>query len=135
MLNVHESVGGAYVNGVITSVEPGYYHIAKNDSRMEAIWPGWGQGFGVRIETDTVVVEHPTPQNTTRYWTYEPLAWVPMQTSLIRSSLMSDTQIAWVNWYNKQCVEELRPYLVGFPATAMKWLERNAIPLVKDPHD
>ena len=131
MLNVHESVGGSYVNGVITSIEPGYYHIAQNNSRMEAIWPGWGKGFGVRIETDTVVVPHPTPLNATRLWTYEPMAWVPMQTSLIRTSLMSDQQVEWVNTYNARCVVELRPYLIGFPASAMKWLERNAIPMVK----
>ena len=135
MLNVHESIGSAYVGGIITSIEPGYYYVPRNNSDVTRVFPTQ-EGFGIRIETDALVVEHPTPfNNVTRYWTYEPIAFVPIQTSLIRTSIMSDQQIEWVNWYNAKCVEEVRPYLQGYPASAMKWLERQATRLVKNPHD
>ena len=132
MLNVHESLGSSYVGGIITSVEPGYYHLTNNNTALDRLYPGYKNGFGVRIETDAVVVPHITPlNNVTRFWTYEPIAFVPLQTSLMRSSIMSDVQIEWVNNYNRRCVEEVRPYLMGFPASALRWLERQAIPLVK----
>ena len=124
--------GSSYVGGIITSVEPGYYHLTNNNTALDRLYPGYKNGFGVRIETDAVVVPHITPlNNVTRFWTYEPIAFVPLQTSLMRSSIMSDVQIEWVNNYNRRCVEEVRPYLMGFPASALRWLERQAIPLVK----
>ena len=115
MLNVHESLGSSYVGGIVTSIEPGYYYVPSNRSDVTRAFPSQ-EGFGVRIETDALVVEHVTPlNNLTRYWTYEPIAFVPIQTSLIRTSLMSDQQIEWVNRYNARCVEEVRPYLQGTP--------------------
>jgi len=134
MLSVHESIGGPWVYGIVTSVEPGYYHYAQNNSYRQQLFPGYDQGFGIRIETDCLVVEHPTPLTSTKYWTYEPIAFVPIQASLMRTSIMTDLQIDWVNWYHRQCREKLAPWLQD-KGTAMEWLINNTQHIVKRTDD
>jgi Xaa-Pro aminopeptidase len=134
MLFVHEDINGPWVGGVVTSVEPGFYHIASNDSARNALYPGYDRGFGGRIETDCLVVRLPTPLSDREFWTFEPLAFVPIQASLMRTSIMTDLQIQWLNEYHKQCREKVGPWLQDRDS-AMQWLVRNTQPIVKRKDD
>jgi len=130
-LNVHESIGGAQIAGVITSIEPGYYHIADNNTMKNHFYPGYDKGFGIRIESDAVVTEWTTIlNNQTKYFTYQPIAFVPIQSSLIRTSLMSDLQIDWLNNYHQRCKTILTPLLINY-TSALEWLNLNTQSIVK----
>ena len=128
-LSVHEDIGGPMVGGVVTSVEPGFYHVANSSSPLNRIVPGYSQSFGVRIETDCLIVQHKAqfaPDSS--YWTYAPLAFVPIQTSLLRVEIMSDMQVKWLNWYHEQCLRSVSPLVDG---SALQWLVDNTQPINK----
>ena len=128
LLSVHETIGGPVVGGVVTSVEPAYYHVAS-DNPLNKTVPGYDKGFGIRIETDCVVVPHRAwyaPNNA--YWTYEPIAFVPISTNMLRLEMMSDFQIDWLNWYHQRCRELVSPLVDG---SARQWLIDNTQPVNK----
>ena len=127
LLGVHESIGGPVVGGVVTSVEPGFYHVVS-DSPLNRTVPGYDRGFGIRIETDCVVVPHAAPYSATPYWTYEPIVFAPISTNMLRAELMSDVQLSWLNWYHERCREHVSPLVDG---TALQWLIDNTRPVNK----
>ena len=126
-LGVHEDIGGAVVGGVVTSVEPGFYHV-PSDSPLNQTCPGYDRGFGIRIETDCVVVQHFAAFSSAAYWSYDPIVFVPMQTSLMRTDIMTDAQVRWVNTYHEQCRKMVSPLVTG---TALQWLITNTQPINK----
>ena len=121
-LGVHESIGGPMVGGIVTSVEPGFYHVVS-DSPLNKTEPGYSTGFGIRIETDCLVVQHHAPYAlNTVYWTYAPIVWVPISTNMLRVELMTDRQVEWLNWYHDWCRLLVAPLVSG---SALQWLMDN----------
>ncbi|KAL7126430.1 hypothetical protein ABFS83_14G186600 [Erythranthe nasuta] len=123
-LNVHEgpqSISFRFGNmtpllkGMVVSNEPGYYE---------------DHAFGIRIENLLYVKEVSTPNRFggLDYLGFEKLTFVPIQTKLIDLSIVSATEIDWLNDYHKQVWEKVSPLLEG---PAQQWLWNNTRPLIK----
>ncbi|WVZ62377.1 hypothetical protein U9M48_012135 [Paspalum notatum var. saurae] len=122
-LNVHEgpqSISYRYGNltslqkGMIVSNEPGYYE---------------DNSFGIRIENLLLVKELNLANSFggISYLGFEKLTFVPIQSKLIDLSLLSPSEINWVNDYHKQVWEKVSPLLSGH---SCDWLWKNTRPLL-----
>lgn len=121
-LNVHEgpqSISYRYGNltalqkGMIVSNEPGYYE---------------DNSFGIRIENLLLVKEVNLPNSFggISYLGFEKLTFVPIQSKLIDLTLLSPSEINWVNEYHEQVWEKVSPLLSGH---SRDWLWKNTRPL------
>ncbi|KAJ7394678.1 Xaa-Pro aminopeptidase 1 [Desmophyllum pertusum] len=94
--------------GMILSDEPGYYEDGK---------------FGIRLETAVLV----KTANTTYhfdgldYLQFEPVTFIPFQRKLIDVSMLSKSQVDWLNRYHTRTREVIGPELRG-KKTALDWL-------------
>ncbi|XP_045831287.1 aminopeptidase P2-like [Trifolium pratense] len=124
-LNVHEgpqSISYRYgnftplVNGMIVSNEPGYYE---------------DHAFGIRIENLLYVrnVETPNRFGGIQYLGFEKLTYVPIQIKLVDVSLLSATEIDWLNNYHSVVWEKVSPLLDG---SAREWLWNNTRPIISE---
>ncbi|CAJ2631626.1 unnamed protein product [Trifolium pratense] len=122
-LNVHEgpqSISYRYgnftplVNGMIVSNEPGYYE---------------DHAFGIRIENLLCVRNAETPNRFggIQYLGFEKLTYVPIQIKLVDISLLSATEIDWLNDYHSVVWEKVSPLLDG---SARQWLWNNTRPII-----
>jgi len=98
--------------GMICSNEPGYY---KPDE------------FGIRIENLVLVTERDLKGAEGTYLGFEPLTFVPLDRRLIDPSLLTETEIAWVDDYHRRTREILSPQLDG---DDLAWVERETRPLL-----
>ncbi|XP_052194614.1 aminopeptidase P2 isoform X4 [Diospyros lotus] len=123
-LNVHEgpqSVSFRFGNmtplqiGMVVSNEPGYYE---------------DHAFGIRIENLLYVDEINTPNRFggNSYMGFQKLTFVPIQAKLVDLSLLSISEIEWINNYHSQVWEKVSPLLDG---SARQWLWNNTRPLAK----
>ncbi|KDP23512.1 hypothetical protein JCGZ_23345 [Jatropha curcas] len=123
-LNVHEgpqSISFRYGNmtplqkGMIVSNEPGYYE---------------DHAFGIRIENLLHVKSIDTPNRFggTEYLGFEKLTFFPIQAKLVDLSLLSASEIDWLNDYHSQVWEKVSPLLDG---PARQWLWNNTRPLIE----
>ncbi|XP_071555219.1 xaa-Pro aminopeptidase ApepP [Temnothorax nylanderi] len=126
-LNVHEEPIGiswkphpddpGLQPGMFLSNEPGYYEDGK---------------FGIRLENIELVVPAKTPYNHKNrgFLTFETVTLVPIQTSLLDVSMLTDKEIEYLNNYHVKCLEVLKPLLQG-PENiqALKWLEKQTLPI------
>ncbi|XP_010464060.1 PREDICTED: probable Xaa-Pro aminopeptidase P isoform X2 [Camelina sativa] len=124
-LNVHEgpqSISYRYgnmtplQNGMIVSNEPGYYE---------------DHAFGIRIENLLHVRDAETPNRFggVTYLGFEKLTFFPIQTKMVDVSLLSDTEIDWLNSYHEEVWEKVSPLLEG--SSTQQWLWNNTRPLAK----
>ncbi|MEM7666514.1 MAG: aminopeptidase P family protein [Pseudomonadota bacterium] len=97
--------------GMILSNEPGYY---KPDA------------FGIRIENLVLTVEKEIEGAEGRYLGFETLTFVPLDRTLIDTSLLTDGEIAWVDEYHAKVRTLIAPQLAG---DDLAWLERETQPL------
>ncbi|KWV92332.1 aminopeptidase P family protein [Erythrobacter sp. YT30] len=97
--------------GMILSNEPGYY---KQDA------------FGIRIENLVLTIERDVAGAEGRYLAFETLTFVPLDRRLIDKSLLTQSEIAWVDEYHEQVRELLVPQLEGEDRA---WVERETQPL------
>ncbi|KAG0542107.1 hypothetical protein BDA96_02G074900 [Sorghum bicolor] len=122
-LNVHEgpqSISYRYGNltslqkGMIVSNEPGYYE---------------DNSFGIRIENLLLVKELNLANSFggISYLGFEKLTFAPIQSKLIESSLLSPSEINWVNDYHEEVWEKVSPLLSGH---SRDWLWKNTRPLL-----
>ncbi|KAL6639077.1 hypothetical protein ACP70R_022807 [Stipagrostis hirtigluma subsp. patula] len=122
-LNVHEgpqSISYRYGNltalqkGMIVSNEPGYYE---------------DNAFGIRIENLLLVKEVNLANSFggISYLGFEKLTFVPIQSKLIDSSLLSPSEINWINAYHEQVWDKVSPLL---SSQSRDWLWKNTRPLV-----
>ncbi|MEZ2721435.1 aminopeptidase P family protein [Paenalcaligenes hominis] len=121
-LNVHEgpqsiswrtrpgSQAVAMQPGMITSNEPGLYR------------PGQ---WGIRIENLIVCVEH-LHNEFAEFYAFETLTLCPIDTRCIETSLLTLTELHWLNQYHQHVYERLAPRLSG---SALAWLEQATQPL------
>ncbi|GJN09927.1 hypothetical protein PR202_ga27981 [Eleusine coracana subsp. coracana] len=122
-LNVHEgpqSISYRYGNltalqkGMIVSNEPGYYE---------------DNSFGIRIENLLLIKELSLANSFggISYLGFEKLTFVPIQSKLIDPSLLSSSEIDWVNKYHEQVWEKVSPLVSG---DARDWLWKNTRPIL-----
>ncbi|UAB79612.1 aminopeptidase P family protein [Erythrobacter sp. SCSIO 43205] len=97
--------------GMIFSNEPGYY---KQDA------------FGIRIENLVLTVEREIEGAEGRYLGFDCLTWVPLDRRLIDKSLLTKSEIAWVDDYHAKTRALLAPQLEG---EDLAWVERETQPL------
>jgi Xaa-Pro aminopeptidase len=97
--------------GMILSNEPGYYK------------PG---EFGIRIENLVLVEEREIAGAEGHYLGFETLTFVPIDRTLIDTSLLTAEEIAWVDAYHARVRALLAPLLTG---DDLAWLERETQPL------
>ncbi|KAG9285862.1 hypothetical protein G9A89_013287 [Geosiphon pyriformis] len=124
-LNVHEGPHGIGTRitfndtplqaGMTVTDEPGYYEDGK---------------FGIRIESVLLVCGKKTPHNFGErgYLGFEHVSMVPIQTKLIENSLLNPAERQWVNDFNAECLQKVRPLLKPH-SLGLKWLEREAVSL------
>ena len=97
--------------GMFLSNEPGYY---KPDA------------FGIRIENLVLVEERQMAGAEGKFLGFETLTCVPLDRKLIDTSLLTTSEIAWVDAYHAQVRALLAPQLEG---DDLAWLERETKPL------
>lgn len=80
----------------------------------------------MRIESVLIVKEVKTPYNFggAKYFGFEHITMVPIQTKLIDVSLMSPAEIEWVNNFNKECYNKVAP-LLGDDQHSVEWLKKE----------
>jgi len=102
----------ALVPGMIISNEPGYYKTGS---------------YGIRIENLVTVREVPPPEGAERVtYGFETLTFAPIDKTLVEKSLLTDSEIAWLNSYHYEVREKLEPLIEGDVA---EWLRLATAPL------
>ena len=113
-LNVHEGpqsvsyqasadVHTAMEEGMVTSIEPALYR--------RGLW-------GIRIE-NLVVCRNAEKTEFGDFLSFETLTLIPIDTRLIDTSLLTQSEIAWVDQYHASVRQRLEPHLTG---QAKAWL-------------
>ena len=97
--------------GMILSNEPGYYKPSE---------------FGIRIENLVLTVERAIEGAEGRYLGFEPLTFVPIDRRLIERSLLTASEIAWLDSYHEKVRAIVAPQLAG---DDLAWLEAQTAPL------
>ncbi|WP_254435894.1 aminopeptidase P family protein [Ruegeria arenilitoris] len=92
--------------GMILSIEPGYY-VANQ--------------FGIRIENLFEIVRAEDG-----FMAFSNLTWCPVQTAMLQTELLNETEINWLNTYHATLLERLGPLLS--PSTLV-WLKTAYAPL------
>ncbi|KAL5523413.1 hypothetical protein ACEPAG_7586 [Sanghuangporus baumii] len=116
-LNVHEGPHGfsdetPLVPGHVITNEPGYYADGK---------------FGMRVESGLLVKKVKTRFGAPgQIWLgFERLTVVPIQTKMVRETMLSKDEIAWIKEHNRRCLQLLEP-LIRDDKRAVRWLRREA---------
>ncbi len=99
--------------GMILSNEPGYYKVGS---------------FGIRIENLIVVqtAQKIEGDDGRDMLSFLNLTWVPIDKRLIDKSLLSPTEVDWINHYHAQTRDKIAPRLSG---SARVWLSDATSPL------
>ncbi len=113
-LNVHEgphSIGkGAnqipFKEGMVVSNEPGYYKEGE---------------FGIRSE-NLIFVKKIKDAYGKKLLGFENLTFVPFDNRLLDMSLMTESEIAWLNKYHIEVLTKVGPHLEG---SALEWLKKT----------
>ena len=118
-LNVHEGPQGigfrkreneaGFRIGMTTSNEPGYYEAGA---------------FGIRIENVCITVDANTPNNfgDKRYCTFETVTMTPISAKLINRSMLTPTEIQWLNEYHANVRQKLLPGIRQYYPETEAWL-------------
>ncbi|KAF8655608.1 hypothetical protein AX16_002990 [Volvariella volvacea WC 439] len=118
-LTVHEgshsfSSQTPLVAGNVITNEPGFY--------LEGKW-------GIRIES-ALIVKEVKPKGTManrgmRWLGFERLTCVPIQSKMVKESMLTKEEKQWLKEHNQRCYEKLAPLLKD-DKRAMKWLKKEA---------
>jgi len=116
-LNVHEGPHGfsssvPLVPGHVITNEPGFY--------LEGRW-------GMRIESALAIrrVKTKGEFNGDIWLGFERLTCVPIQTRMVKESMLTKEEKQWLKDHNKKCLERLEPFLKD-DKRALKWLKRES---------
>jgi len=116
-LTVHEGPQSfassvALVPGHVITNEPGFY--------LEGKW-------GLRIESALAVKRVKTKGefNGNVWLGFERLTCVPIQTRMVKETMLTKEERSWLKVHNQRCYERLAPHLKD-DKRAMKWLKREA---------
>ena len=102
-----------FLPGMILSNEPGFYKEGA---------------FGIRIENLIVVEEAPAlpGQTVPEMYRFETLTYVPIDTRLIDTRLLTEAERTWLNAYHTEVLERIGPLVEGDVST---WLTRACAPI------
>ena len=111
-LNVHEGPQSlsqrygqiALMEGMVTSIEPGYY---KENC------------FGIRSENLSIVEQVNQKNGSEQMLALNPITFVPFDIRLIDKTLLTENEKNWLNNYHKQVREKVKPYLTDME---INWL-------------
>ena len=92
--------------GMITSIEPGIYRPGKH---------------GIRIENLVNTVANTTTEFG-EFYAFEALTIAAINTTIVKKSLLEQSQIQWLNDYNAMVFEKLSPFLTAEENT---WLKKE----------
>ena len=116
--------------GCFLSVHEGPQRIAKTAGPSAALLPGMvlsnepgfykENSYGIRCENLMTVKEHASGM-----LEFETITFAPFDQTLISHSLMTDTEIDWLNRYHQQVFDKLEPWLEG---EALQWLQQATQP-------
>ena len=98
---------------MLTSNEPGLYVTGK---------------YGIRSENLVLTVPALSTPDGGNFLRFETVTLFPFDTNLVDTSMMTDTQIKWLNDYHKHVYDTLSPHL---SADAAQWLARKTEPVMK----
>ena len=87
--------GGVFVEGMITTIEPGVYIEGSH---------------GIRIENE-VICREGVKNEYGQFMYFEPVTFAPIDLDGINPELMDKKEIKWLNEYHAQVFEKLSPYL------------------------
>ncbi|OJX09873.1 MAG: hypothetical protein BGO77_05515 [Caedibacter sp. 37-49] len=99
--------------GMILSNEPGYYKEGE---------------YGIRIESLVIVKSLEIPKAEKKMLGFETITFAPIDQALIELSLLTDSEIKWLNDYHQEVYEKLSPLL---EVEVQKWLNDVTQPLKK----
>ena len=105
------AVDQALIAGMICSNEPAYYKAGE---------------YGIRIENLVLVEERAIEGAESAMLGFETLTFVPIDRTLIDVSLLTETEIAWMDAYHARVREIVAPQLSG---EDLAWLEAQTAPL------
>ncbi len=97
--------------GMILSNEPGYYKTGE---------------YGIRIENLVLVVDKPVEGAEKETLGFETLTFAPIEPRLIDVSMLSDSELKWLNGYHAEVLARIGHRLEGEDKA---WLERQCAPL------
>ena len=100
----------ALLPGMIVSNEPGYYR---------------DHSYGIRCE-NLVVVREANAGGETPVYEFEALTLVPFDSRLLDHSLLSESDLAWINSYHALVADTIAPLL---DTSDQRWLEQATRPL------
>lgn len=96
--------------GMITSVEPGYYRNGH---------------YGIRLENATAVVEDGVSEYG-RFMKLEVLSFIPFDRAAIIADMLDEEELEWLNGYHRSVYEKLSPYLTD---EEREWLKQETAPI------
>jgi Xaa-Pro aminopeptidase len=122
-LNVHEGpqsistrlhVHTPLEEGMIVSIEPGYYEDGE---------------YGIRIENLVAIVRAETQHSFggAKFFTFRPLTLAPIQTKLINVAALTDGELAWINDYHALVWDKISPRVKDEDVKA--WLKAATAPV------
>jgi len=97
--------------GMILSNEPGYYKTGE---------------YGIRIENLVLVVEKKIEGAEKEMLGFETLTFAPIDRRLIDKSMLSESEVDWLNAYHARVLEKIGPKLSG---SDREWLEQACAPI------
>jgi len=97
--------------GMILSNEPGYYKTGE---------------YGIRIENLVLVVDKPVEGAEKETLGFETLTFAPIERRLVDVSMLSDSELEWLNDYHAEVLAKIGHRLEGEDKA---WLERQCAPL------
>lgn len=96
--------GANLVPGMVTTIEPGVYKANK---------------YGIRIENNLLCVPaFVTPDGT--FYRFQTITYVPIDTKALDLTLLSDSDIAWINAYHQEVFDRLSPKVEGHLLDVLK---------------
>ncbi len=98
--------------GMILSNEPGYY---KENA------------YGIRIE-NLILVKRVEGDTEREMYEFENLTWAPMDRRLVDTTLMSDTELDWLNSYHAQVYDKIADLV---DADTREWLKEATAPIAR----
>lgn len=102
-----QAKGVALLPGMLLSDEPGIYRTNE---------------YGIRIE-NMVCVTPAISKNKGEFLTFETLTLFPYETKLIDFSLLTPSEVEWINNYHQHVFDELSPWIEG--EKSYEWLKNS----------